>query len=129
MYSPLIHQDLEHEKIETSDLPTHNLNSKDIPIINELMSPIVAYSGLNIEPLPNQELKEMADDNEFESQNGKETKICDECEEEEASYHCLECKAGKDSLCEGCYNHHLKKKKTKNHTLTPLESESKSKTD
>ena len=68
----------------------------------------------------------MADINELEFQNEKETKICDECEEGEASYHCLECK---DSLCEGCYNHHLKKKKTKNHTLTPLKSESNSKTD
>ena len=108
---PLIHQDLEHERIETSDLPTQNSNSNDIPIFNEL---IIAYSGLNIETPPNQELIEMADNNKFESQNEKETKICDECEEGEASYHCLECE---DSLCEGCYNHHLKKKKTKNHTL------------
>ena len=42
---PLVHQDLEHEKIETSDLSTQNLNSNDIPIINKLMSPIVAYSN------------------------------------------------------------------------------------
>ena len=58
-----------------------------------------------------------ADIHESGSKDEKETKICDECEEEMASYDCLECK---DSLCEGCYKHHLKKKTTKHHTLTPL---------
>ena len=82
---PLVHQDLEHEKIETSDLPTQNSNSIDIPIINELRSPIVAHFGLNVETLPNQELKEMADINESESKNDKETKICFECDDK-ASY-------------------------------------------
>ena len=116
---------MEHEKIETSDLPTQNSNSIDIPIINELRSPIVAHFGLNVETLPNQELKEMADINESESKNDKETKSCFECEDK-ASYDCLECNA---SLCKVCCNHHLRKKKTKHHTLTHLESESKSKTD
>ena len=120
LYSPLIHQDLEHEIIETSGLPTQNSNSNDIPIINELRSPIVAHSGLNVEPLPNQELKETADINESEFKNDKETKICFECEDK-ASYDCLECK---NSLCNDCYKPHLKKKETKHHTLTPLESES-----
>ena len=67
----------------------------------------------------------MADINESESKIGKETKICFECEDK-ASYNCLECK---NSLCIDCYKPHLKKKETKHHTLTPLESESKSKTD
>ena len=95
-------------------------------LINELMSPIVAHSGLNVESLPNQESEKISDVYESESKNEKETKICDEFDEDKALYDCLECT---HSLCNDCYNHHLKKKKTKHHTLTPLESESKSKTD
>ena len=45
-------------------------------------------------------------------------KICTGCNDNtEASYSCLECK---DTLCELCYQAHLKVKLTLNHTLSQL---------
>ena len=69
-------------------------------LINELMSPIVAHSGLNVESLPNQESEKISDVYESESKNEKETKICYECDEDKALYDCLECN---HSFYKDCY--------------------------
>ena len=104
--------------INAQDSPIMKGAGRGKPLIIEQRSPIVGHVELKVEAQTKQEPKKIAEINDSESKNEKETKLCFECEDK-ASYDCLECE-GNVSLCIDCYKPHKKKPKTRNHTLIPL---------